>query len=510
LYEATAGGTNYAALQAPAALAADYTLTLPTTAGTNGYALTTNGSGVLDWTEIASASNTILQGGNSFGAAMTIGTNDTFDLNLETDGTTRMTITSAGAVSTTGALTSGGALTVSSGGADITGNLDLDNSTSTTGVITKNGGTRFLHNYGTGNTFLGASSGNFTLTGTNNAAVGVDTLTAVTSGGSNTALGYQAGNQLTTGSSNVLLGYQAGTNYTTSEANNICIGHAGVAAESNKVRVGNASSDGCYIYGIFGQTVDEASALAVVMDDNHHIGTVVSSQRFKENIRSIGNDSDRFAKLRPVAYTMRHDQNHTPMYGLIAEELYEVYPELVVLDREGKPFAVKDHLLHGVIINEVQNLGQRMTSLEDAFDDVMNTDERGVKALQTKLHAFINRDVVVGNNALQIPFNALAFDAANNWNAEESVFVAPRAGTYLVSVALSSDVRTLGTRAIHLMKNGAILPGYGAIARGISTLNGCTAMVELQAGDILTFEYAGKAGDVLLSGFSYVDIKYMR
>ncbi|HAU30064.1 TPA: hypothetical protein DCW54_00280, partial [Candidatus Dependentiae bacterium] len=131
LREETLSGTDSVSLQAPDALPASYTLTLPDTAGTNGYALTTNGSGVLGWTEIATAANTILQGGNSFGAAMTVGTNDTYDLNLETDGTTRMTITSAGAVSTAGALTSGGALTVSAGGAAVTGNSTV---TGTLGV----------------------------------------------------------------------------------------------------------------------------------------------------------------------------------------------------------------------------------------------------------------------------------------------------------------------------------------------------------------------------------------
>ncbi|HAU30351.1 TPA: hypothetical protein DCW54_01835 [Candidatus Dependentiae bacterium] len=110
LAETSGGGSNYAALQAPATLADDYTLTLPVDAGTNGYALTTNGSGTLNWSDLSYPSGTILQDGNSFTANMTIGTNDAYDLNLETDGTTHMTITSAGAVSTTGNVTTGGTL----------------------------------------------------------------------------------------------------------------------------------------------------------------------------------------------------------------------------------------------------------------------------------------------------------------------------------------------------------------------------------------------------------------
>jgi hypothetical protein len=675
LLETTLEGTDYVAMQAPAALAASYTLTMPTTAGTDGYALTTNGSGVLGWTPIASAANTVLQGGNSFGAAMTIGSNDEYDLNLEANGTTRLTISTAGVVSTTGALTaggaltvssggagitgnssvtgtlgvssdfavatnkftvaaatgntvvagtlgvasdlkvntdkfsvtaasgntavagtlssggaltvssggagitgnssvtgtlgvssdfavatnkftvaadtgntvvagtlgvasdlkvntdkfsvtaasgntavagtlsSGGALTVSSGGADITGNLDLDNSTSSTGVITKNGGTRFLHNYGTGNTFLGSSSGNFALTVLSsmyNAAVGDSALSGLTTGANNSALGYQAGASLTSGSDNVLLGYQAGSGYTglVTESNNICLGKGvtGAAGESNAIRLGNTSATSCYVTGIFGQTVDSESALALVMDSTHKIGTVVSSQRFKENIRSIGSDSERFAKLRPVKYTMRHDQKHTPMYGLIAEEIYSVYPELVVLDEQGKPLAVKEHLLPGIIINEVQAVERKVDYINDLLEQTEIEGATRVPAI--KVHAFALRDQVVpASGDLRLVFDVVTFDTNRVWNLQKQCFVAPRSGVYSITVGLSMDVRNLARRSLVILKNGMPIPGYGVCSQGLSMLPGFTQMVELAAGDGVEFLYSGKGGDTFIGGFTSLDIR---
>ncbi len=180
LIENSTYGTNYVALRAPEDLANPYTLTFPADAGTNGYALTTNGSGTLSWTDVSAPSGTILQGGNSFTEAITIGTSDYFALNLKTNDTNRLTITNDGAISTTGNLTVGGtlsstgdfavatnkftvaattgntavggtlssasALTVSANGANITGNtnvtgtLEVSSTTTIDGILYPSGG----------------------------------------------------------------------------------------------------------------------------------------------------------------------------------------------------------------------------------------------------------------------------------------------------------------------------------------------------------------------------------
>ena len=227
LRELTVSGTDSVSMRAPAALASGYTLTLPTTAGTNGYLLSTDGAGNLSWSNISPAAGYIVNGGNTLGTDIAIGTNDAYALNLETSGTTRMTIGSGGAVSTTGALTVGnncgvtgdfavatnkftvaaatgntaiagtttsaGQLTVSSGGINVTGNSTI---TGTLGVSSD-------FAVATNKLTVAAATGNTAVAGTLTAA---DALT-VSSGGASITDGLllsgaltQTGNQVVSGS----------------------------------------------------------------------------------------------------------------------------------------------------------------------------------------------------------------------------------------------------------------------------------------------------------------------
>ena len=232
---------------------------------------------------------------------------------------TRMNISADGNV-TINAPVSGTALTIVGGGETITagdltlsaGNINLTTTTSgATGVITA-GGNRFIHNYGTTNTFVGVVSGNFTLTGTNNTGLGTSTLSNVTSGTHNTALaptaltvlttgsfntavgqayqslvsgsnnigiGYGAGLFITTGSHNIILGNynnNGGQNYTLADSSNICIGNAGVNGQSNAIRIGISGSGSfqqnkCFIAGIDG--VDVGSVAKVITMASDQLGT---------------------------------------------------------------------------------------------------------------------------------------------------------------------------------------------------------------------------------------------
>jgi Chaperone of endosialidase len=120
-----------------------------------------------------------------------------------------------------------------------------------------------------------------------------------TIGASNTAEGYQALYH-NTGSNNIAVGSNAGVNLTTG-SNNVDVGNGGVAGEAAKIRIGKVGTqNGTFVAGIRGVTV--ASAVAVVVDVNGHLGTVISSARFKEAIKPMDKASEAILALKPVTF----------------------------------------------------------------------------------------------------------------------------------------------------------------------------------------------------------------
>ena len=258
-----------------------------------------------------------------------------------------------------------------------TGNLDLDASTATTGNLLKDG-TRFLHNFGTDNTFLGAQAGNFTLTGEANTASGVNALAANTAGGDNVATGAAALNANTAGFRNVAAGSRALLSNTTG-SNNVAIGIvagqlatgsaniflgadvSGVAGESNTMylgkRTGFTAQTTTFIAGVRGQTTGVADAVAVLIDSNGELGTIDSSRRYKEDIEDMAGTSSSLLSLRPVTFRYKKaftDGSKPIQYGLIAEEVADVFPDLVVYNEDGEPETVKYHVLATMLMNELQ------------------------------------------------------------------------------------------------------------------------------------------------------------
>src|SRR5262249_22283286 len=156
----------------------------------------------------------------------------------------------------------------------------------------------------------------------------------------NTANGFQALLNNTTGVNNVALGYQAGLNLTHG-SNNIDIGNAGAANESNKIRIGtNGSHTNTFIAGISGVTV--ANGVGVIIDARGHLGTMVSSARFKEEIKPMDKASEAILALKPVTFRYKHDLDPEgiPQFGLVAEQVEKVNPDLVARDEQGKPYTV--------------------------------------------------------------------------------------------------------------------------------------------------------------------------
>ncbi len=215
----------------------------------------------------------------------------------------------------------------------------------TTGSANTATGSGALFGEATGGTGLGTGGGN--------TATGFDALDHNTTGDENTAAGADALQSNTTGGSNIGIGSFAGTNLTTGD-NNIDIGNEGVAAESNTIRIGTKGVQTRTVIAGINNSPIFASSVPVVVNINGRLGIQASSARFKRDIRDMGEASDRLMKLRPVTFRYKEDPAGTPQYGLIAEEVARVYPELVSYGADGKVETVAYHLLPAMLLNELQ------------------------------------------------------------------------------------------------------------------------------------------------------------
>ena len=216
---------------------------------------------------------------------------------------------------------------------------------------------------GSDNAAFGALAMNNNTTGNLNTAVGVSALAANTTGNNNTAIGQSSLSASTVGSNNIALGGLSGLSLTTGD-NNIYVGNPGVAVESDTIRIGTLGTHtAAFMQGIFGSVV-AIGGLPVEVDATGQLGTVVSSAEFKKDIQNMDISSEDMQKLRPVKFVYRNDKANTEHYGLIAEEVAQVFPELVVYDLEGKPYSVRYQVLPVMLLGEVQKLAARVAVLE--------------------------------------------------------------------------------------------------------------------------------------------------
>ena len=173
-----------------------------------------------------------------------------------------------------------------------------------------------------------------------------------------------------TGGFNIAVGSSAGANLTTG-SNNIEIGHPGFAGEHDTIRIGNVNHIGTFIDGIY--AVNEGTpALAVYVSSTGQLGTQPppSSRRFKKEIKPMDTASEAILALKPVTFQYKSDTKGTPQFGLIAEEVAEVNPALVLPDKEGKPYTVRYDAVNAMLLNEflkehktVQDQGATITAL---------------------------------------------------------------------------------------------------------------------------------------------------
>jgi Chaperone of endosialidase len=218
---------------------------------------------------------------------------------------------------------------------------------------------------GSANTACGKEALLFNLTGKFNTAVGFQA--AGSSNTSfNTAVGYQALN-FASGLFNTALGYQAGKNLTTGSGN-IYIGSYGFATESGAIRLGFPETPfytATYIDGIFGRFA--SGGTAVFINSAGKLGTVSSSRRFKNEIKPMDKASEAILALKPVTFHYKSDNTGTPQFGLIAEEVAAVNPDLVVHDENGEIYTVRYDAVNAMLLNEFLKQHQKVERLEAAL-----------------------------------------------------------------------------------------------------------------------------------------------
>jgi hypothetical protein len=214
------------------------------------------------------------------------------------------------------------------------------------GLAALNGNTSGSRNTAEGFAALSHNNGSL------NTANGYGALTANTVGGYNTACGAYSLGSATGGARNIALGYQAGFNITTGD-NNIDIGNTGVADEGSTIRIGvQGTQTATFVAGIYDVTLSVGAE--VYVNSSGQLGTKPSSRQFKQDIRAMADASDVLLALRPVAfrYKAELDPKGTPQFGLIAEEVDKVNPDLVVHDEQHGIYTVRYEAVNAMLLNE--------------------------------------------------------------------------------------------------------------------------------------------------------------
>jgi hypothetical protein len=239
-------------------------------------------------------------------------------------------------------------------------------------------------NNGNTNTANGAFALQINQTGSSNTAIGYAALNNNTGGSGNTATGYRALIN-TTGRHNIALGSRAGSHIGEGE-NNICIGNEGDRADSNTTRIGTqAIQTATFIAGISGTTV--AEGVTVVVDTNGQLGTLTSSERFKEEVKPMDKTSEAILALKPVTFRYKHelDPNGIPQFGLVAEDVAKINPDLVARDENGKPYTVRYEAVNAMLLNEFLKEHRKVEQQRKDFEAALAQQQKQIDALTAGL-----------------------------------------------------------------------------------------------------------------------------
>jgi len=204
---------------------------------------------------------------------------------------------------------------------------------------------------GQSNMAAGTAALQVNTSGLQNTANGAWALNHNTTGNYNLADGAYSLTANTTGSNNIALGQGAGANLTTGN-NNIDIGNVGLASEANTIRIGTKiTHKATYIAGVSGATV---IGTVVVVSSSGRLGIATSSARFKDGIQPMDKASEAILALQPVTFRYKHelDPDGIPQFGLVAEQVEKVSPDLVARDEQGKPYTVRYEAVNAMLLNE--------------------------------------------------------------------------------------------------------------------------------------------------------------
>jgi hypothetical protein len=215
------------------------------------------------------------------------------------------------------------------------------------------------------NTATGVSTLANNITGDFNTATGAFAL-YLSTGDGNTASGFRALDSNTNGQYNIALGFNAGANLTTGNYN-IDIGHEGLAGESGVMRLGSERQQtATFIAGIVTSPLATGTAVAVGITADGQLGIRASSARFKEAIKPMDKASEAIFSLQPVTFRYKKalDPQALPQFGLVAEQVAKVDPDLVACDAEGKPFTVRYDEVNAMLLNEFIKAHRKVEALE--------------------------------------------------------------------------------------------------------------------------------------------------
>jgi Chaperone of endosialidase len=266
------------------------------------------------------------------------------------------------------------------------------------------GGGALIFNTGDSNTAVGAAALLLNTVGSQNVAVGTDALvfnddgadnTAIgwfalfenTTGGVNTAIGAEALSSNTTGFNNIALGFAAGDSLTTGD-DNIDIGNEGVAGDMGTIRIGtDGTQTRTFIAGISGAVV---SGTGVVVNASGQLGVAASSARFKDEIKPMEKASEVVLALQPVTFRYKKeiDPERTPQFGLVAEQVAKVSPDLVIRNADGKPYAVRYEAVNGMLLNEFLKDHKKAEEEQATIAELKSTvaqQQKGMEVLTAQL-----------------------------------------------------------------------------------------------------------------------------
>jgi hypothetical protein len=276
----------------------------------------------------------------------------------------------------------------------------------TTGTFNTATGDAALYDNITGsyNTAFGAEAMQFNTLGYYNTAIGYQSLGSNATGGQtnigyyNTAIGSQSLGFNTTGDYNIAVGYNAAANVSGGHSNNIHIGTEGASTDNGVIRIGGNTALGdpatqtqFYASGIGNANV--SGVPVVVNTSTGQLGVASSSRRFKEDIQDMSDASDGLMRLRPVTFRYKQpfDDGTKPIqYGLIAEEVAEVYPDLVAHSADGQIETVKYQVLDPMLLNEVQKQNHHAEQQDETIrrqeEQVVKQQEQ-IRSLEARLAA---------------------------------------------------------------------------------------------------------------------------